>query len=591
MATVLPPFTTLPSYPGIYTDQPSDGPDTTDIPQPDSESEFFEGAQSVINEAYGDIIRAWGNAIMANAVSMDDVPEFLREQVQGYIDYTTGQTEEVVEPEEVLEDITQDTVEAEQDAALELTLEQLNANQDSYLQQFAASSAEAVKAALKGSDDIVKSLNDWILKNVLSGGGVGFRIYGKPDGRKTIVLGIPAPVGDGIIELEVTDENGNLTNAQGNIFQQSVERAVKQIEEQVTEIPEKIADLVGDTVKVLQGKQGNIGSVDLSGNILDIAGNVIGSVFSPDNPLGDFIKDVPWIAGQAVDLINQELSLPATETSQAQAIDLSGIGSELGVNGGEIIDGPLLPGGGEVVVSPVQDGIPTVVRDPNAGLAPIIKDPIKQIDTTEPIAVTGTRDPDAVLVPIIKDPLKQDTQTETIKQDGIAVTGTRDPDAVLTPIIKDPLKQDTQTETIKQDGIAVTGTRDPNYTGTIIIKDPIKQIRTDVTTTDLLPPAPFQDVEQEITQDQVVVEPPITDDTEIITDEPVPPPEPPPEPPPFVAPPPPASSGGGGMLGGTPKGYMADLPYQLPRFMGVPYDPGNPVEQLNRIILEGLFSQ
>ena len=109
MATVLPSFTTLSSYPGIYTDQPSDGPDTTDISQPDGESEFFEGAQSIINEAYGDTIRGWGNAIMANAVSMDDVPEFLREQVQGYIDYTTGQTEEVVE------DITQDTVEAEQD--------------------------------------------------------------------------------------------------------------------------------------------------------------------------------------------------------------------------------------------------------------------------------------------------------------------------------------------------------------------------------------------------------------------------------------------------------------------------------------------
>lgn len=557
MSTLPPLFPTLPD-PGAprYTDQPSDGPDTTNIPQPDSEAEFFEGAQSVINEAYGDIIRGWGNAIMANAVSMDDVPEFLREQVQGYIDYTTGQTEEVVEPEEVLEDITQDTVETEQDAALELTLEQLNANQDSYLQQFAASSAEAVKAALKGSDDIVKSLNDWILKNVLSGGGAGFRIYGKPDGRKTIVLGIPSPVGDGIIELEVTDENGNLTNAQGNIFQQSVEGAVKQIEEQVTEIPEKIADLVGDTVKVLQGKQENIGSVDLSGNILDIAGNVIGSVFSPDNPLGDFIKDVPWIAGQAVDLINQELSLPATETSQAQAIDLSGIGSELGVNNGEIIDGPLLPAIGEVVDSPVQDGIPTVVRDPNANLIPIIKDPLKQ-DTE-----TGI-------------PLGQDTfPAEPVTQDGITVSGNRDPNAVLVPIIKDPIKQDTQT------GI-------PLGQDTF----PTEPIRTDVITTDLLPPAPFQDVEQEITQDTVVVEPPITDDTEIITDEPVPPPEPPPEPPPFVAPPPPASSGGGGMLGGTPKGYMAELPYQLPRFMGVPYDPGDPVEQLNRIILEGLFSQ
>jgi len=570
MSTLPPLFPTLPD-PGRYRDRPSDEPDTTNIPQPDSEAEFFEGAQSIINEAYGDIIRAWGNGILSNTLSMDDVPEFLREQVQGYIDYTTGQAEEVVEPEEVVEDITQDTVETEQDAALELTLEQLNANQDSYLQQFAASSAEAVKAALKGSDDIVKSLNDWILKNVLSGGGAGFRIYGKPDGRKTIVLGIPAPVGDGIIELEVTDENGNLTNAEGNIFQQSVEGAVKQIEDQITEIPEKIADLVGDTVKVLQGKQENIGSVDLSGNILDIAGNVIGSVFSPDNPLGDFIKDVPWIAGQAVDLINQGLSLPATETSQTQAADAQ-IGQELGVNSGEIIDGPLLTTTGEVADSPVQQGTPL-------GQDTFPTEPTPK----EPIAVTGTRDPNYTGVPIIKDPLKQDTQTgtplgqdtfptEPIKQDGIAVTGTRDPNAVLTPIIKDPIKQ------IRTD---VTGTRDPNYTGVPIIKDPIKQVRTDLATTDLPPPAPFQDVEQEITQDTVVVEPPITD------------PEPPPEPPPLVEPPPPppSSGGGGGMLGGTPKGYMADLPYQLPRFMGVPYDPGNPVEQLNRIILEGLFSK
>jgi len=94
------------------------------------------------------------------------------------------------------------------------------------------------------------------------------------------------------------------------------------------------------------------------------------------------------------------------------------------------------------------------------------------------------------------------------------------------------------------------------------------------------PPLPPEDFEPETRIETIIVEPPITGQ----------PPEPPPEPPPFVAPPP-ASGGGGGMLGGTPGAYMADLPYQLPRFMGVPYDPGDPVEQLNRIILEGLFSK
>jgi len=416
------------------------------------------------------------------------------------------------------------------------------------------------------------------VRNELPGGTGG--LLG-PKFVKTLILAVPTLPGKPL-EIRLTDDQGNWLPAGdigNNIYQQTtrpIRDLVGAVQDKIGEIGDILTQEGTNVFEAIVGAGGEIlsGPLDILINTMgeDGAAEFLGGIITTGLESGFGEED----SGTQDDLsgISTEGLDDATEDVSGAEDDLSGIGSELGVNGGEIIDGPLLPGGGEVVDSPVQDGIPTVVRDPNAGLAPIIKDPIKQIDTTEPIAVTGTRDPDAVLAPIIKDPLKQDTQTgiplgqdtfptEPIKQDGITVSGNRDPNAVLVPIIKDPIKQDTQT------GI-------PLGQDTF----PTEPIRTDVTTTDLLPPAPFQDVEQEITQDQVVVEPPITDE-----------PVPPPEPPPFVAPPPPASSGGGGMLGGTPKGYMADLPYQLPRFMGVPYDPGNPVEQLNRIILEGLFSQ
>jgi hypothetical protein len=64
-------------------------PDNGGITQsPPGTIPFLQEAQSVIDESFGDAIRGWGDAVRNGLVSIDLAPEFMREQIQHYVDYT-----------------------------------------------------------------------------------------------------------------------------------------------------------------------------------------------------------------------------------------------------------------------------------------------------------------------------------------------------------------------------------------------------------------------------------------------------------------------------------------------------------------------
>ena len=64
-------------------------PDNGGITQsPPGTIPFLQEAQSVIDESFGDAIRGWGDAVRNGLVSIDLAPEFMREQIQQYVDYT-----------------------------------------------------------------------------------------------------------------------------------------------------------------------------------------------------------------------------------------------------------------------------------------------------------------------------------------------------------------------------------------------------------------------------------------------------------------------------------------------------------------------
>lgn len=835
MSTLPPLFPTLPD-PGAprYTDQPSDGPDTTDIPQPDSEAEFFEGAQSVINEAYGDIIRAWGNGILSNAVTMDDVPEFLRGQVQGYIDYTTGQTEEVEDvlsgdtelqgdldsvadsltgasgtEEEVLteEELARIRIEerdelarilreqAERDRYFGATAEEWNSmspeerseQYDRYFEnlfrdaewqenlaneqrlaeersknygktdaEWAEMSeeerAEQQAAWLKAQEDIEEAQaglisigqsseedqekvggifqsateiakqaggviakvfesiftppdieelpggSKWVppgtiigVRNELPGGTGG--LLG-PKFVKTLILAVPTLPGKPL-EIPLTDDEGNWLPA-GDIGNNIYQQTTRPIRDLVGAVQDKIGEigsiLTEEGTNVFEAVL-NAGGEILSGP-LDILINTMGEDGAAEFLGGIITTGLESGFGEEDSGTQDDLGVTSTEdlgkvtedtsggltgdTSEVSTEDTSGVSTgDVSGAGGSSDDSEELTLGGVDDPSPVDEVvevtqepvIPCFVSGTKIDMADGTQKNIEDISVGDKVqAIDGKID----TVSYVHDIPVQDhvlwtlngriTATEAhpflttegwksanpeasapiYESYGIAIGKLEVGDILVgssgnvelssleskedrvkvynfttesthTYMVDGVVSHNKSTpEPIRTEPIVVTGYMDPNYTGPPIIKDPLKQdrqtgiplgqhtfptepieqIRTDAITTNLPPPAPFQDFEQEITQDIKVVEPPIPEpEPEIIIEEP--PLEPPLEPPPIVEPPPPPPppSGGGGMLGGTPKGYMADLPYQLPRFMGVPYDPGDPVEQLNRIILEGLFSQ
>jgi hypothetical protein len=64
-------------------------PDNGGITQsPPGTIPFLQEAQSVVDESFGDAIRGWGDAVRNGLVSIDLAPEFMREQIQHYVDYT-----------------------------------------------------------------------------------------------------------------------------------------------------------------------------------------------------------------------------------------------------------------------------------------------------------------------------------------------------------------------------------------------------------------------------------------------------------------------------------------------------------------------
>ena len=70
------------------------------------------------------------------------------------------------------------------------------------------SEAELAKI-LQSDNELDKELSTLLDKALLGGGGIGIKVYGEPGGRKTLIINTGIPfIKDGILEIDITDENG-----------------------------------------------------------------------------------------------------------------------------------------------------------------------------------------------------------------------------------------------------------------------------------------------------------------------------------------------------------------------------------------------
>lgn len=208
--------------------------------------------------------------------------------------------------------------------------------------------ARAVFETLKksASTPIEEILMRQLEAEMLRGGGIGIRVNG--NGSIDIIgnLGLPGPLG--VFEIQLKDENGNITI--GTSIRDAIEDAWK-----------KVKSLPGELIDQAEGILEKIGgTVSGNGNILDAAGNIIGTIFG--GPAEDFLSDNAWLTGavlgEIVDILNRppktsKVPLDAvddtvTSTSQEPDVGEPTTGSE--GNGGTVADDPkktIPPLGGE----------------------------------------------------------------------------------------------------------------------------------------------------------------------------------------------------------------------------------------------------
>ena len=157
------------------------------------------------------------------------------------------------------------------------------------------SEAELAKI-LESDNELDKELSKLLDKALLSGGGFGIKVYGEPGGRKTLIINTGIPfIKDGILEIDITDENGN------NVFASSAAAKIGEIWGDIQSLPE---DLLNKASKIL-GELEDVGSINSVGDILDIAGNVIGSIF--DSEFEGVIDPSVWWVGDLINRVNTEV--------------------------------------------------------------------------------------------------------------------------------------------------------------------------------------------------------------------------------------------------------------------------------------------
>ena len=158
-----------------------------------------------------------------------------------------------------------------------------------YANQFAAIADEEIRAKLQGTSvaTVEEELHDWLLQQSLLGGGFAIQVYNEEnrDKQKGTYLIIQPPIplimGDPI-EILIRDENGNYANAEGeNYLTKGTVDAANQLWENTLAIPGKIRDKALEIINTVMG-EGDPDRIDLSGNIFDKAGILIGNIFDEE---------------------------------------------------------------------------------------------------------------------------------------------------------------------------------------------------------------------------------------------------------------------------------------------------------------------
>tara|TARA_B100000519_G_scaffold28828_1_gene20257 strand:+ start:1421 stop:3367 length:1947 start_codon:yes stop_codon:yes gene_type:complete len=157
------------------------------------------------------------------------------------------------------------------------------------------SEAELAKI-LQSDNELDKELSTLLDKALLSGGGFSIKVYGEPGGRKTLIINTGIPfIKDGILEIDITDENGTF------VFTESATNKIQELWGDIQGLPQKLFDKAS---KIL-GELEDVGSINSVGDILDITGNVIGSIFDPE--FEGVIDPSVWWVGDLINRVNTEV--------------------------------------------------------------------------------------------------------------------------------------------------------------------------------------------------------------------------------------------------------------------------------------------
>jgi len=238
---------------------------------------------------------------------------------------------------------------------------------------FQGQANDMLEEVLKNSgEDIDVTLQKWLEEQMLGGGGFGIRVNG--DGSRDLIYSLPFPLPlPGVGEIQLVDKDGNVT-----VSTKAIKDHVGQIWENVSSIPGDLIGQAKDTVGELIKAGKDIGGVSSAGDILDIAGNVIGSIFKPefgaiadsgDLALGELL-------GNVLNSTSEDLGLKYGDQDQLIA-DLKQPVSE----------DPLTPAS-DVATETVQDNIYPDDGGylPGTTQEPVVQEPVSApaVDTTAP---------------------------------------------------------------------------------------------------------------------------------------------------------------------------------------------------------------
>jgi hypothetical protein len=416
------------------------------------------------------------------------------------------------------------------------------------LAQFQGEMPEALQEALGEDGDLLgdiagmlgkstEGLHQELEKIMLGDLGAGIRING--DGSASLIYTLPIPLlPPSTAEIQIRDADGNIT-----INTETIKEHVQGVVDDIASIPGNVVKTATETVDELIKAGEQIGEINSAGDILDIAGNVIGTIFSEDMEgiLDSDIFDTGKLIGDIVEQASDELDLKYEDGWQ--------FNEELTVPDGTVItDGPVNVPIGEESEDPIDEAVQAVNNQHN--------DPVIAPPTPVGWAGEGNRPQEATNQhndPVIAPPTPVGWAGEGDAEDVVREANNQYNDPVIAP--PTPV------------GWAGEGNTDTT-------EDQVREANNQYTDPVIAPPTPVGwagQGEDEIIDDS-------NDDSTTDEEDPV--------------------GGGGGDGGGgassgggaqTNSGYMGGLSYQLQAPRSVIYDPRDPMAQLDDIINRSLF--